>query len=62
MKNFVGPLTWAYVIIIGGLMITPGGIDPIVTNPALRVVIGGIGVVLGVLGFMSMRRVSAQRG
>lgn len=61
MKNLVGPLTWAYVIIIGGLIITPGGIGPIVTNAALRVVIGGIGVVLGVLGFMSMRRASAQR-
>lgn len=30
MKLIVGPLTWVFVIIIGVLMITPGGIDLIV--------------------------------
>lgn len=60
MKNFLGPLTWAYVIIIGGLMITPDGIGPIVTNPAVRVVVGGIGVALGVLGFIGMRGRAAR--
>ena len=55
MKQIVGPVTWAFVIIVGGLMITPGGITPIVTNPAFRIAVGLLGVALGVAGFMSMR-------
>lgn len=42
-KKLIGPLTWAYAIIIGGaLLITPGGIVPIVTKIA-----GLVGVALG---------------
>lgn len=45
--RFIRPLTWAYVIIIGGvLMITPDGIDPIVYRAA-----GAVGVLLGIAGF-----------
>ena len=59
MKKLIGPLAWAYVIIIGGLMITPGGIDPIVTNPAARIAVGAVAVVLGVLGFVAGRAKAA---
>ncbi|MCD4847764.1 MAG: hypothetical protein K8R76_06205 [Candidatus Aegiribacteria sp.] len=55
MKFFVGPLTWAFVIIVGGLMITPEGITPIVTNPGLRIAFAVISIGLGVAGFISMR-------
>lgn len=55
MKFITGPLTWAFVIIIGGLMITPEGITPIVTNPGLRIAISVILIVLGAAGFISMR-------
>jgi len=60
MKFITGPLTWAFVIIVGGLMLTPEGIVPIVTNPALRVIIGVILVVPGVLGFISLRGKSVR--
>ncbi len=46
MSRFIAPLTWAWIIVIGGvLIVTPGGIDPIVTKIA-----GGISILLGVLG------------
>lgn len=47
MKRLVGPLTWAYAILIGGvLLLTPEGVDPIVYK-----ILGAIGVVLGVAAF-----------
>ena len=58
MKSFVGPLTWAIVIIVGGVILTPGGIVPIVTNPVLRIGTGVILIVLGVRGFISLVRQS----
>jgi len=58
LAKALGPLTWAYVIIIGGiLMITPDGIDPIVFRVA-----GAIGVVLGIAGFAFGRRLAPSRG
>ncbi|MDH3974602.1 MAG: hypothetical protein OEV42_10030 [Deltaproteobacteria bacterium] len=55
--NFIrGPLTWAFVIIIGGLMITPEGIVPIVTNSAIQLLTGVILIAPGVTGFASRRR------
>ncbi len=55
-KTILGTfLTWAYVIIIGGIMITPEGVNPIVTNPAVRTVAGALLVALAVIGLISMR-------
>jgi len=52
MMKYIGPLTWAYAILIGGvLLITPEGIDPIVFRVA-----GAISIALGVAGFVSARR------
>ncbi|NEQ48084.1 MAG: hypothetical protein F6K00_32950 [Leptolyngbya sp. SIOISBB] len=56
MKFISGPLTWAFVIIIGGLMLTPDGIDIIVTNPILRLAMGVIAIALGGMGFIEQRR------
>jgi hypothetical protein len=53
-------LTWAWVIIIGGLMITPGGIECIVCGPSLTIVLGIVSIVLGILGLAS--RVIARPG
>ena len=49
LKKIIGPLTWAYVIIVGGLMITPEGVNPIVTNPAFRTIISVVSIILGVI-------------
>ena len=54
--NFVRVLAWAFCIIVGGLMITPGGITPIVTNPAVRIIVGVVGVLLGIGGFIGLGR------
>ncbi len=60
LPRFIGPLTWAFVIIIGGLMITPGGINPIVINPAFRVVMGVVSIGVGALGFTSILAQSSR--
>jgi hypothetical protein len=54
--QFLGPLTWAFVIIVCGIIITPGGINPIVTNSAVRIAIGVTGLILGVLGAISSQQ------
>jgi hypothetical protein len=59
IKTIAGPVTWAFLIIIGVLMLTPGGIVPISTNPAIRIAVGLISIALGAVGFVSMRGKSA---
>jgi hypothetical protein len=49
-------LAWAWIIIIGGLMITPGGVECIVCGPALTRVLGVVSIALGVLGLVSRAR------
>lgn len=49
---------WA--IIIGGIMLTPDGIIIIVANPALRIAVGVISIVLGVAGIISLRGKTAR--
>ena len=46
LSKYVGPATWAYAIIVGGMLITPGGIVPIVTK-----VLGFLGIALGATAF-----------
>lgn len=52
MKS-LGPLTWAWLIIVGAIMITPGGIIPIVHDRMAFIVMGVISVLLGLAGFMT---------
>lgn len=52
MTKWLGQLTWAWVIIVGGaLMITPEGINPIITKIA-----GVASIVFGIAGFALNRR------
>ena len=52
LAKIIGPLTWAYAIIVGGvLLITPDGIDPIVYR-----VVGVVGILLGIAAFALGRR------
>lgn len=44
-------LAWAWIIIVGGLMITPGGIECIACGTALTRILGVISVAIGVTGF-----------
>jgi Peptidase family M23 len=46
-------LTWAWIIIIGGLMITPGGIQCIVCGPALTIALGVVSILLGAVALAS---------
>ena len=52
--KWIGPLAWAWLIFIGGLMITPGGPVPINTTIAI------ISIVLGV-GALATRFMSSGR-
>ena len=52
----VAPLTWAWIIIIGGLMIIPEGVVCIVCGPILTKIIGVISVLLGVAGLVANQR------
>ena len=55
-------LAWAWLIIIGGLMITPGGIDCIVCGPVITNILGLISIAIGAAGFIIGRsQVSAGR-
>ena len=49
-------LAWAWIIIVGGLMITPGGIECIVCGPLLTKAIGVISIAIGIAGFVAGRR------
>ena len=56
MSRFIGPLAWAWIIIVGGLMITPGGIECIVCGPVVTKLIGVISVAIGIAGFVINQR------
>ena len=49
-------LAWAWIIIVGGLMITPGGIECIACGPLISKILGVISVAIGVAGFVLGRR------
>jgi hypothetical protein len=49
-------LAWAWIIIVGGLMITPGGIECIACGPLLTRILGVISVGIGIAGFVVGRR------
>lgn len=57
LARIIGPLAWAYLIIVGlGLQISPGGIDPIVYR-----VLGVVGILLGAAAFALSRRAAVPR-
>jgi hypothetical protein len=57
-------LAWAWIIIVGGLLITPGGVWCIACGPASRgyigdtavLIIGLVSVVVGVVGLVGALR------
>jgi len=55
MVKYIDPLTWAWIIILGGLMITPGGVTCIKCGPVLTPIIGVISIVIGVAAFVANR-------
>jgi hypothetical protein len=57
MTNLISLLAWAWIIVIGGLMITPGGIFCIVCGPIINNLIGIVSILIGVSGFaVSLRQ------
>ena len=65
LRRVIPPLTWAWVIIVGALLITPAGVICINCGAPIEVagyigrpavwVIGVVSVALGILGFATMR-------
>ncbi len=58
MPNIVRSVAWAWLIIIGGLMITPGGIYCIACGPLLNKVVAVISIAIGAAGFAFGRKSS----
>lgn len=57
LARLIGPLAWAYAIIVGGvLLITPEGVGPIVYQ-----VLGALGILIGIAGFALGRRAVTAR-
>lgn len=54
-RRFFMALAWAWLIFIGGLMITPGGIECIACGPVWTRVLGVVSIGLGILGFVVSR-------
>lgn len=61
MNGLIGKLTWAWVIIIGALMITPNGIECIACGRGITIGIGVISVVLGAAQFLVNKQQVAMR-
>lgn len=65
LGRWAGPLAWAWIMFIGGLMITPGGISCPRCGPALTNLLAIVSITLGVLGFalraISNRATAKQR-
>ena len=65
MKRYVIYLAWAWEILIGGLLITPGGIlciacgqvvqDPGYIGRPATLVLGVVAIVLGIVGIVAAR-------
>jgi hypothetical protein len=51
---WLGPLTWAWIIIIGGLILTPGGLDCTKCGPLFNQLLGIVSIGLGIAGLVSM--------
>jgi hypothetical protein len=56
MSKFLIYLAWAWVIIIGGLMFTPGGLTCIACGAALNNLIAIVSIAIGVVGFATQAR------
>ena len=55
VDRFYRELAWTWLIIIGGLMITPGGIECIACGFVFTKILGVISVVIGITGFVPDR-------
>lgn len=60
MNRWIGNLAWAWVIIVGGLMITPGGIECIACGRFGTIAIGVISVVLGAAAIVTNKKVASR--
>ena len=49
-RKWLYVLAWAWIIVIGGLMITPGGIECIKCGPTFQSILGLVSIVAGVAG------------
>jgi hypothetical protein len=50
VTTFFRTLAWAWIVVIGGLIITPGGINCVVCSPLLTKFMGVISILIGISG------------
>jgi hypothetical protein len=61
MNGLIGKLAWAWVIIVGALMITPNGIECIACGRTITVAMGVISIALGAVSFVTNKQQVAVR-
>jgi hypothetical protein len=61
IKKVIGPLSWSWIIILGALMLTPGGITCIACGPSLTKILGIFSIIIGVVGLLNRRELSVLR-
>ena len=59
--KYIPTLAWAWIIIVGGLMIYPRGVECIACGATLTKVLGVVSIALGILGFLSGRTAVAGK-
>ena len=70
MNRFFNTFAWAWMIIVGGLLITPGGIFCIVCGSEIDAagfigkpavfLIGVVSILIGIIGFVTMKKKVAK--
>lgn len=53
LTTLLRTLAWAWVIVIGGLIITPGGINCTVCGPLLNQLLGIMSILIGLSGLVA---------
>jgi hypothetical protein len=61
MTDHIGALAWAWLIIVGGIMLIPKGPVPILNDAVVTVVLGVVSIALGGAAFIVNRSRSAAR-
>lgn len=60
MNRFMVSVAWAWMIIVGGLLlITPGGVQCLACGPSISKILGVISILIAVAGLFSGRTRSA---
>lgn len=61
MLKIYRKVAWAWIIIFGGLIITPGGVECIVCGPVLSKILAVLSIGIGIAGLVAEQKQTAIR-